>query len=451
MLAGRKLLVADASVAIRKIVALTFADEGVKVMTASDGEQAIETLRWEAPDLVLTDVNLPRRDGYEVCAYVKSRESLRHVPVLLLVSVFEPFDEAEARKVGADGILTKPFQSIRDLVSKVGNLLGGKPAEESSEERAKDVTDKMPSPRADVAARATTGDLVTDDRTIKARPAIAEANALSRAADPPREHSPNVAPIPQAVGAKTMPLDSQADAQPAVVEEEPIAMNDSEPVATTQDADDFVLDLGDADVSSVVAERDSEEAFVLELDDEPVVQRAVEERAFAVEPVAKTVEEVFELEIEPIAIDAQEAADASVVQEVSISTREEAPSAKSDEAGAAVVEEAAVVAQNSADLARVASVAPEAPSPTLTATSGAPDERHGETAGAADEPRASTVGDAAVQLANQLPPEAIDAIARRVVERISERVVQEIAWEVVPQLAELMIKRQLEEERARRQ
>lgn len=456
LLAGRKLLVADESVAVQKIVALTFADEGMMVVTASDGEQAIETLRWEAPDIVLVDVNLPRRDGYEICAYVKSRESLRHVPVLLLVSVFEPFNEAEARKVGADGVLTKPFQSIRDLVSKVGNLLGGKPAEEASEKRPEDAAEKRRSPQAGAAARATTGDLATDDRTIKARHAFTEAGAPSRATDSTREQA-NVAPVTEVVGAKTMPLDFQADAQPIALEEEPLEMSENESVAT-QEADDFVLDLGDDVGASPVVEYACEEAFVLELDDEPMAAGAVEQKALIVERAAEDAaieesvgsEEVFELEIEPLPIEEQREAGTYVFQEDS--TREKAIPTVSDEAEASVIEEATVAAQSPDDPGRVASVArvPEAPAPNLAVASAVPDERR-EAAIVAGAQQASTTDDAMVRLVDQLPPEAIDAIARRVVERISERVVQEIAWEVVPQLAELMIKRQLEEERARRQ
>src|SRR5262245_5819138 len=68
---------------------------------------------------------MPARNGYEVCEYVKTNEQLKHIPVMLLVGSFEPFDEAEARRVGANDILSKPFQSIRSLVDKVTGLLAG--------------------------------------------------------------------------------------------------------------------------------------------------------------------------------------------------------------------------------------------------------------------------------------------------------------------------------------
>ena len=134
MTGRRKLLLADDSPAIRKVISLTFADEGVEVVTAADGREALGLLGDErAPDIVLADAVMPGPDGYELCERVKRDERLRHVPVVLLVGAFEPFNEAEARRVGADTVLTKPFQSIRDLVNKVGSLLGGEAKPESDE------------------------------------------------------------------------------------------------------------------------------------------------------------------------------------------------------------------------------------------------------------------------------------------------------------------------------
>jgi CheY-like chemotaxis protein len=127
LLAGCKLLLADDSITIQKVVALTFADEGVEVVTASDGKEAMARLADFLPDVVLADVFMPGATGYEVCEYVKQDAKLKHIPVMLLVGSFEPFDEAEARRVGADEILTKPFQSIRRLIDKVGGLVSGKP------------------------------------------------------------------------------------------------------------------------------------------------------------------------------------------------------------------------------------------------------------------------------------------------------------------------------------
>ena len=148
MLAVRKLLLADDSITIQKIVALTFADAGIEVIAVENGTDAVQKLRENVPDVVLADVFMPGLSGYEVCEYVKQTERLKHIPVMLLVGSFEPFDEAEARRVGADDILTKPFQSIRTLMDKVGTLLGGRSAEPDQRPPARPVVAQVPTSTA---------------------------------------------------------------------------------------------------------------------------------------------------------------------------------------------------------------------------------------------------------------------------------------------------------------
>lgn len=131
---SRKLLLADDSTTIQKVVSLTFADEGLEVTTVSDGDEAVRYLEEnEPPDIVLADVFMPGLDGYRLCERIKSDPRLRHIPVVLLIGTFEPFSVMEARRVGANDVLTKPFQSIRGLVNKVGSLLGGSDAKKEPE------------------------------------------------------------------------------------------------------------------------------------------------------------------------------------------------------------------------------------------------------------------------------------------------------------------------------
>jgi CheY-like chemotaxis protein len=117
LLAGRKLLLADDSATIQKVIDLTFADEGVQVLAVSNGQEA-SISSW-----TLTRYS-SRRRFHAVSQRLRSlrirqnkREAETH-PVMLLVGSFEPFDEAEARRVGADDILTKPFSSIRRLIDR---------------------------------------------------------------------------------------------------------------------------------------------------------------------------------------------------------------------------------------------------------------------------------------------------------------------------------------------
>jgi len=120
---GYKILLADDSVTVQKIITLTFSDEGVDVVTVDNGDEAIGRLQYLRPALVMADVSIPGRNGYEICEFVKLHPEMRDTPVILLVPAFEPFDDERARRIGADYHLTKPFQSIRTLISTVKNLM----------------------------------------------------------------------------------------------------------------------------------------------------------------------------------------------------------------------------------------------------------------------------------------------------------------------------------------
>jgi CheY-like chemotaxis protein len=120
-----KLLLADDSVTIQRVIELTFAEEDVQVFTVGDGRAAIEQIQRDRPDIVLADVGMPERDGYEVAAFVKGTPELAAIPVLLLTGAFEPVDEARARSVGCDGVLVKPFEP-QMVISRVRDLLAGR-------------------------------------------------------------------------------------------------------------------------------------------------------------------------------------------------------------------------------------------------------------------------------------------------------------------------------------
>ena len=124
------LLVADDSVTVQRVVALTFAGEDVTVVAAGDGDQAIATLDQSPPDIVLVDVGLPKRNGYEIADYVRHQPHLAHIPVLLLSGVFEPIDHVRAEEVGCAGVLAKPFEP-QALIGRVRELLSGGPREGS--------------------------------------------------------------------------------------------------------------------------------------------------------------------------------------------------------------------------------------------------------------------------------------------------------------------------------
>jgi CheY-like chemotaxis protein len=118
-----KILVADDNSNIQKMVGLALKDQGIDVVAVGNGEAAVRKISDVRPDLVLADVFMPVRNGYEVCRYVKEDSSLSHIPVILLVGAFDPLDEQEAQRVGADGVLKKPFVPPDPLISMVKSAL----------------------------------------------------------------------------------------------------------------------------------------------------------------------------------------------------------------------------------------------------------------------------------------------------------------------------------------
>ena len=352
LLAGRKLLLADDSATIQKVIDLTFADEGVQVVAVGNGQDAVDQLLEVEPDIVLADVFMPGRSGYEVCEYVKTNEKLKHIPVMLLVGSFEPFDEAEARRVGADDILTKPFQSIRRLIDRVGALVTSPPPVEKEIPTAE--LPRAAEPEEDV--RMDTHELeVTTADTLRLDDALATESL-------PREDK--MESDPRNV--------SQSDSSDVLLD-----LGELEPARAVAD-DEFVLDLDDgtSDVVAPAYEPAPVRAFV-----EPQVKEAVATAASNYSSFADTQEVPY----------VTHASYASEVEEVPVAEPEPEPQPRSSEFASSV-----------------ASITPD-----------------------------------------QLSPEMIDAIARRAVEMMSDKVIREIAWEVVPDLAELLIKRQLEEKQAK--
>src|SRR5690242_12725298 len=105
------------------MVGLALKDQGIDVVAVGNGEAAVRKISDIKPDLVLADVFMPVRNGYEVCNYVKQDSALSHIPVILLVGAFDPLDEQEAQRVGADGVLKKPFVPPDPLISMVKSAL----------------------------------------------------------------------------------------------------------------------------------------------------------------------------------------------------------------------------------------------------------------------------------------------------------------------------------------
>src|SRR5437899_7297273 len=119
---AKRILLADDSITIQKVVELTFSDGDYEVTAVNNGNKAVQKLSEMRPDIILSDIIMPEKNGYEVCEYVKSHPEYKTIPVILLTGTFEPFDPDRADKAGCDAVVTKPFES-QSLIHKVEELI----------------------------------------------------------------------------------------------------------------------------------------------------------------------------------------------------------------------------------------------------------------------------------------------------------------------------------------
>ncbi|MEJ2683084.1 MAG: response regulator [Candidatus Sulfobium sp.] len=129
---AHKLLLADDSITIQKVVELVLAEEDFEIKSVSNGEDALEAVDTFSPDIMLADVDMPKMNGYQLCEKIKQDPRTSHVPVILLAGAFEPIDDELAEKVGADDSIIKPFES-QELISKLNAVLTMASAEEAGE------------------------------------------------------------------------------------------------------------------------------------------------------------------------------------------------------------------------------------------------------------------------------------------------------------------------------
>ena len=117
-----KVLVVDDSLTVRKVVERALEARSIQVVSAASGTEAIERIERDAPDLVICDVIMPDKDGYEICEFVKSHPGLGKTPVLLISGIVNGTVLERAAKVQSDDVMRKPF-AAEELVRKIDSLL----------------------------------------------------------------------------------------------------------------------------------------------------------------------------------------------------------------------------------------------------------------------------------------------------------------------------------------
>lgn len=421
MVTGRRqILLADDSVAIQKVVQLTFADENIAVTIASDGVEALRRLAEDEFDAVLADVSMPALNGYELCKRIKRDENSKHIPVILLVGIFEPFDAKEARDAGADDVLTKPFQSIREMVKKVGGYLTGRPymeeqAYEEQEARPLEIlapaSSPTPSFEPPVSPQPT-----TEDETRTRRSSGDETTFAATTTTTPHENTvAEMSPPPAAELATEMPDDDMIEVKPGAN----LTDNkmDSAAMSTAEDDDAAIITNNDAAADAPAPSIAGEETKTTNT--EPLMSFASEERplpsaAADIHAVAGSDDSLLDL--------GETAGSSATRRSAGVVATKTAPKISDDD-----------------DL--ILDLGDEPSYAAAAAT-------RGDQSTTAAAPSANL--EMGAEAVNKLPPEVIEAIARRVVEQLSTTKVEEVVWEVVPQLAELLIKQQLDNSKSRK-
>ncbi|MGH9716944.1 MAG: response regulator [Candidatus Acidiferrales bacterium] len=117
----------DDSATMREVIKIAFRKENIQVTTCPDAASALEQFETSAPDIVITDVIMPDKDGYEVCQFVKQDDRFGRTPVILMSGVVNKSVAEKAMAVKADELIRKPFQP-QELIARVKNLLNPRPA-----------------------------------------------------------------------------------------------------------------------------------------------------------------------------------------------------------------------------------------------------------------------------------------------------------------------------------
>ncbi|HEX4950659.1 MAG TPA: response regulator [Blastocatellia bacterium] len=432
---GQKVLLADDSITVQKIVKLSLTEEGIEVIAVGNGEQAVQQLETLQPDLVMADVFMPGKDGYEVCEFVKSQAHLRHIPVILLVHAFEPFDPERAKKVRADHQLTKPFQSIRTLVTTVQNLLQALPVAAETPAVMPEPAQAMPTQSS--APVATTYNKTPDEEFAEVS-SLPPSNGANWAVEEAAASVPGFAsislpvsltpPLPMSGAEANLPVPPTSDTMLSNTDFMPPAELPLLP--STEWQTELPPDQPGWDMSVSTAVR-SEPMTVASA---PV--SLVTTPAFA----ENSTEDVLDLadvlmpDSEGIAV-AQEATTHQLNTDIPLLTvlGNLPANTETEEPQANLPAPISSSLAGNFDLGK-GQLEPQVESPLIPEESIAQDVKMG-----------SLVQSGGVASA-QISEEMIEEIVNRVVQRLSTKAIQEVAWEVVPEMAELLLRKHISQQ-----
>lgn len=434
---SRKILLADDSVTIQKVIELTFMDEDYEVKAVSNGDEALAALPTVHPDFVIADVHMPGANGYEVCR--RSKEIRPEVPVLLLVGTFEPFDEGQARAAGADSFLKKPFDS-QELLQRVQDLLASRAAAPAAA-AAVSATPAAPATPPPLPASPEPPTLAFDASPFRERQPAAEPEWGAFQLEPEPRHA-----VPDPYAADPFPL--ELSPLPALEETQPSAPFEASPFL--EEESPFVLQDDRAAVYPL--EEDSallpDDATMFDLDSSPPPLPEADHSALS------------NIDFDDLPSPAPHAPAGfgtpwtgdDTTPEERLGVPESAVPLVHDLAETEARIEAPPPASilDSHEPEAAWSAAAERPLPPTTPLIPPPLTTPSAAHAAPPAPAAPLqVGSVSTGVSTngggRLSDEDVDRIARRVVEMMGDKAVRDVAWEVVPDLAEVVIRDRLRE------
>ncbi|HEU4522945.1 MAG TPA: response regulator [Thermoanaerobaculia bacterium] len=457
----KKILLADDSITIQKVVELTFSDGDYEVTAVNNGARAVQKLSEMRPDIILSDIIMPEKNGYEVCEYVKSHPEYRNIPVVLLTGTFEPFDPDRADKAGCDAVVTKPFES-QSLIHKVEELI-----EAARSAPATTAPVRAPEPEPKPAPAPAASPWSDEPEPPAASPSAADIfSSPARPSGPTTEmpfgqSSPSQAPSTGGGETRAFPATTFGDQPgsattqqftpptPAAPKPEPEPEPESPWSNVPSGGETRAFPKMNFEDMQRLASEKAPEPAAQESDDSPfgaspgAEQFSGETRAFP----------KFNFNDIPKSPEPPQPAASASEPEAEESSPWDAP----PPAG----ETRAFPQMNFEQLSQAAAgdSAPEEeeeePASTPFAATSEPAEPETEEPawslppGSSSEPVHAAAPEAGGNGTMDLSEEQVDRIARRVVQLMSDQVVRNIAWEVIPDMAEMVVKeriRQLESE-----
>lgn len=401
-----KILLADDSVTIQKVVELTFSDGESQVMAFGDGASALENALLDRPDIILSDVIMPGMNGYELCRKVKSDPQLKTIPFLFLKGTFESFDEEKAKESGADGHIVKPFES-QELIARVNELI------------------KMAREGQVAAVEPPVSEQFPEAPPAPAPPAVAPPPpAAPLPVEPPPLAEQSAPPVPEAAApAETSPFELGGDTAGSAGAEIP------------EEDDDLWNEVSLRESASPLIEDQilEEESFWGTAGD-------VEEKAPESPPAPPAGDDFLEEVGRPEILDL---GDEAALDESPLTFSEERPSLD-DVAGER--SDSVETVEPPPTLEDIYPAHPEGLEPFEEALPPAAAREAVETPWPVEhgETGPSATGEDLEKLLGSRIEEAVTACLGPVIAETARKIIEEVAWEVIPDLAEAMIKSEIE-------